>query len=336
MLRSIARNVMLLAMGTALLPVAAGAANIQERSVKFGYSVPAAHPIGRGADKFLELVTEKGGGKINMKVFPNNQLGSETQSISAAQGGVQDIGAASTAPLVGLVKEFAIFDLPFFFANEKQADAVLDGAVGDELFAKLSDKGLVGLCFWENGFRNVTNSKKPITGAGDISGLKIRTMQNPVYIDSFSALGANAVPMPWPEVYTALETAAIDAQENPYGIIAANNIQEVQKYLSVTRHAYSPYVIFASKKFWDKLSPDEQAIFKDSCKEAGKVQRAANRAQDAKLREELTAKGMKINDLAPEEVAKMKDILKPVVEKYTPNVGSDLLQKANDIIKANP
>lgn len=334
MLKFIGCSVMSVAMAAAVLPSAAGAAQIEERSIKFGYSVPAAHPIGKGADKFLELVTKKSDGKIKMKVYPNTQLGSETQMISAAQGGVQEIGAASSAPLVGLVKEFAIFDLPFLFANEKQVDAVADGEVGNTLFAKLSEKGLVGLCYWENGFRNVTNNKRPINTVADISGLKIRTMQNPVYIDSFSTLGANAVPMPWPEVYTALETHAIDAQENPFGIIYANNLQEVQKYLSVTKHAYSPYVIFASKKFWDKLSPDEQAIFKDSCTEARDFQRAFSRSEDARILTDLKAKGMQVNEVSPAEVVKIKAMLKPVIDKYTPNIGDALLQKAQTAIQA--
>jgi tripartite ATP-independent transporter DctP family solute receptor len=221
-----------------------------------------------------------------------------------------------------------LFDLPFLFANEKEADAVLDGAVGQQLLAKLTDKGLTGLCFWENGFRHVTNSKCPISKPEDIQGLKIRTMQNSVYIDAFNTLGANAVPMAWPEVYTALEQRAIDAQENPFGIIHANKLDEVQKYLSVTKHGYSPYVLMVGRKFWDKLTPDEQKIFQEACIEARDYQRQISRSEDAKLQNELKVKGMMVNDITPEELAKLKLRLKPVIDKYTKEVGEDLVKQA--------
>ena len=228
MLRSTKRHLLrrlvpaVLLSATMLTAVHPGLAEAQERKLKFGYSVHETNPLGKGATRFSELVAEKSGQKIVVKNYPATQLGSETQMISATQGGVQEIVGVSSAPLVGLVEEFALFDLPFFFANAKEADAVVDGPVGRQLLDKLGDKGLIGLCFWENGFRHVTNSKQPISKPEDIEGLKLRTMQNPVYIDAFNTLGANAVPMPWPEVYTALETGAIDAQENPFSIVFAN------------------------------------------------------------------------------------------------------------------
>ncbi|WP_246519789.1 TRAP transporter substrate-binding protein [Ancylobacter lacus] len=317
-------------------PNVSHAADVQERTLKFGYSTFEAHPLGQGANKFVALVSEKSDGKIKMKVYPATQLGSETQTISATQGGVQDLVGTSTAPLVGLVKEYAIFDLPFLLSNEKQADALVDGPVGQELLAKLQEKNLVGLCFFENGFRHVTNSKHPIVGAGDLSGLKIRVMQNPVYIDAFRTLGANAVPMPWPEVYTALESGAIDAQENPFGIIYVNKLNEVQKYVSVTKHAYSPWAVMMSKKLWDKLSADEQKIFVDSCNEAKAYQRQVSRAEDARIVAELKARGMQINELSPAELADLKARMQPVVAKYTETVGPDLVKQAQASIAAAP
>ncbi|MFC5067119.1 TRAP transporter substrate-binding protein [Flaviflagellibacter deserti] len=321
-------------LSTILLSTSTLAADVKERTLKFGYSTFEAHPLGQGANKFVELVGKKSDGKIKMKVYPATQLGSETQTISATQGGVQDIVGTSTAPLTGLVKEYAIFDFPFLFANAKEADAVVDGPVGQTLLAKLSEKNLAGLCFFENGFRNVTNSKRPITKGEDVAGLKIRTMQNPVYIDSFKALGANAVPMPWPEVYTALESGAIDAQENPYGIISVNKLNEVQKYISVTKHAYSPWAMIMSKKLWDDLSNDERKIFVDSCNEAKEFQRKFSREEDAKIVADLKSKGMAINELSPEEVAKIKATLQPVIDKYSATVGADLVKQAQASIAA--
>jgi tripartite ATP-independent transporter DctP family solute receptor len=302
---------------------------INEHSLKFGYSVQQAHPLGKGADKFVELVSSKSGGKIKIKNYPATQLGSEVQMISATQGGVQEMVGVSSAPLVGIVKEFALFDLPFLFANEREVDAVVDGPVGAQLYDKLAPKGLIGLCFWENGFRHVTNSKRPITKAEDFKGLKIRTMQNPVYVEEFNTLGANSVPMAWPEVYAALETKAIDAQENPFAIISTNKINEVQKYLSVTKHGYSPYAVMVGAKFWDKRNPTERAIFKSACNEARDYQRKVGREEDAKTVAELKARGMLINEVPADAVAQMRQQLKPVTDKYAQQVGEGLIKQVN-------
>lgn len=303
-------------------------AQVNEQTIKFGYSVPEAHPLGKGANKFAQLVAAKSGGKIKVNNFPATQLGSETQMISAAQGGIQEIVGVSSAPLVGIVKDFALFDLPFMFANEKEADAVADGAVGARLFSKLSSKGLVGLCFWENGFRHVTNNRRPIGKADDFKGIKLRTMQNPVYIDAFRTLGSNPVPMAWPEVYPALEAKAIDGQENPFAIISTNKINEVQKYLSITKHGYSPYAIMVSSKMWDKLTNDEKTIFKDSCTEARDYQRKIGREEDGKIVEELKSRGMLVNEISPEALAQMKIQLKPVTDKYAKEIGEEMIKMA--------
>ncbi len=316
------------ALSLALLPWAAGTAlanDVNEHQIKFGYSVQEAHPLGKGATRFAQLVSDKSGGKIKIKNYPATQLGSEVQMISATQGGVQEIVGVSSAPLVGLAKEFALFDLPFMFASEKEVDAVVDGPVGELLYSKLQPKNLVGLCFWENGFRHVTNSRRPIVKADDIKGLKIRTMQNPVFVETFNALGANAVPMAWPEVYGALEQRAIDAQENPFAIVSTNKINEVQKYLSVTKHAYSPYAVMVGSKLWDKLTPAERGILKSSCVEARDYQRKLNREEDARTATELRGRGMAVNEVPAETIAALKLQLKPVTDKYVKQIGEPLV-----------
>jgi TRAP-type transport system periplasmic protein len=321
-------NTRLAALSLSLLSLAAAdawAADVNEYSIRFGYSVQENHPLGKGANRFAELVAQKSGGKIKVKNFPATQLGSEVQMISSTQGGVQDIVGTSSAPLVGIAKEFALFDLPFLFANEKEVDAVVDGPVGAQLYERLQSKNLIGLCFWENGFRHVTNSKRPIVKPEDLKGLKIRTMQNPVYVEAFNTLGANAVPMAWPEVYAALESHAIDAQENPFAIVSTNKINEVQKYLSVTKHGYSPYAVMVSSKLWDKLTPAERTILKDSCTEARDYQRKINREEDAKTAAELRSRGMAVNEVPAETVAAMKVQLKPVTDKYSKQIGEGLV-----------
>jgi tripartite ATP-independent transporter DctP family solute receptor len=311
-----------------LLTPGAGAQDIKGRAIKLGYSVARDHPYGLGVTKFGEIVGQKSGGKIKVTGYADGSLGAEAATISSAQGGTMEMTLVSSAPLVGVVKEFALFDFPFLLNDEKEADALLDGPVGKQLLDKLSEKGLIGLCYWENGFRNVTNSKRPIAKAEDLQGLKIRTMQNPVYTDLFNTLGANAVPMAFTEVYTALETRAIDAQENPYPVIHASKFNEVQKYLSATKHSYAPAPVLVSKKFWDRLSDDEKKILQDSCVETRSYQRQVSRDLSAKMLEDLKAKGMTFNELPPDEVAKIREKAKPIIAKYTKEVGEDLVKQA--------
>jgi TRAP-type transport system periplasmic protein len=309
----------------ALFPLQASAQDA--RVAKFGYGIAEDHPLGQGALKFAQAVEQRSGGKLKVKTYAANVLGSETAMVSSTQGGVQEIVGTSSAPLVGIVKEFALFDLPFLFANEAEADAVLDGPVGRSLLDKLQGKGLYGLCYWETGFRNVTNSKRPIAKAEDLKGLKLRTMQNPVYIEAFNTLGANAVPMPFTELYTALETKAVDGQENPYGIIYANKMHEVQRYLSATRHAYSPFVVMVSQKYWDKLAADDRKVMQDACIEAGTYQRKLNRDANQKILEQMKAAGIQFNELPPAEVARLRQELQPVVDKFSKQIGEETVRQ---------
>jgi len=309
----------------------------QSPTVKVGYGIAEEHPLGQGVNRFIQLVEQATGGKLKLKGFPATTLGSETQMISATRGGTQEIVIPSSAPLVSMQKEFALFDLPFLFADERQADAVLDGPVGRSLLDKLANKDLIGLCYWENGFRHITTSRRPVAKADDIRGLKLRTMQSTVYIDSFNALGANAVPMAFTEVYTALEQKAIDGQENPIAIIHASKIYEVQKYLSLTRHAYAPYVVLAGKKFWDRLGPDQRAALSSACVEAGAYQRQLGRDLNVKLLTELKDRGMIVNEVPASEVERMKVQLQPVIAKFTAEIGPELIgQVQSDLAKVPP
>ena len=197
-------------------------------------------PIALGMEKFAEIVEEKSGGKITVKRFPGGTLGGDVQTISALQGGTVEMTTMNAGILASVAKDFAMVDLPFLFDSPKQADAVMDGPVGTALAAELPEKGLVGLGYWELGFRQLTNNRHPITKVDDIDGLKIRVIQSPIYIDLFNALGANAVPMPFTELYTALETGAIDGQENPAPSILTAKLNEVQKYMTLTNHTYNP------------------------------------------------------------------------------------------------
>jgi tripartite ATP-independent transporter DctP family solute receptor len=314
-LKAILRAAML---GATLTLATAGALaqDIQERTIKFGHLNHTDHPVSMGVRKFAELLAAKSGGKLKVQEFPSNQLGNELQQQSALQGGVQEMSAPATTSLAGIVKEFGLIDFPFAVANFQQADALLDGPFGQELLKKLPEKGLVSLGYWDLGFRNVTNSKRPIAKAEDLEGLKLRVIPNPVFLDTFKTFKANPVPMPFAELYGALESKAVDGQENPFAVILSNKFYEVNKYVSATNHVYAANIILVSKKFWDKLSPTEQKIMHDAANEARAYQRQASRAAAAKAVDELKAKGMQYNDVSAAEQARMRDIAKPVTEKF--------------------
>lgn len=300
-----------------------GIATAQDIKAKLGTSLPDSHPQTIGARKFAELADKKSHGRIKITVYPAAQLGSDQQMQAALRGGTQEFTVPSTATLANLVKEFGVIGLPFSFATEKQADAVLDGPFGQSLLAKLPEKDLIGLNFWENGFRNFTNSKRPITKAEDLVGLKVRTMQNNLYIDLFNGLGSNAVPMPVNELFTALETHAVDAQENPFTVVHAQKFYDVQKYLSTTGHAYDALVLVASKKFWDSLKPEDRAILQSAATEATVFERQTSRELNTKMRAELVKLGMQVNDVSDAERQRMRDKLAPVIAKHQAAVGEE-------------
>jgi tripartite ATP-independent transporter DctP family solute receptor len=294
---------------------AALAQDIQERVIRFGHLNNPDHPVSLGVKKFAELVAAKSGGKLQVKEFPSNQLGTEQQQTSALQGGVQEMQAPATTSIVGIVKDFGVIDFPFTVSNHAQAFALLDGPLGKSLLEKLPEKGLVGLAYWDLGFRNVTNSKRPIARPEDLDGLKLRVIPNPVFLDTFKAFKANPVPMSFSELYTALETRTVDGQENPYSVILSNKFYEVQKFVSGTNHVYGTNIILVSRKFWDRLSPAEQKILQDAALEARDYQRQVSRAAAEKAVGELQAKGMQFNEVAPAEQQRMREIVKPVTDK---------------------
>lgn len=305
----------------------AGAQDIKERNFKFAFVNQKEHPQGMGAQRFSELVEKKSGGKMKVKLFPSGVLGGDASVISSLQGGTVELTMAIPGLLSGMAKDFALFDLPFLFNNEKEADLVLDGPVGRKLLDKLPERGLVGLTYFEHGFRNVTNSRRPVARMEDLQGLKLRVMQIPVMIDAFGALGANPSPLPLPEVYTALEQKAVDGQENPYSLVEASKYYEIQKYGSDTRHAFNPVVLLFSKKAWDRLSVDERNVLLDAAKETQPYQRAANRDVNAKAAEFLKGQGMVLTAFPAQERERLREKLKPVTDKYVRQIDPTLTQE---------
>jgi len=314
-LKSIAAAVAVAAFGMA------SAQDIREHTIKFAANAPEGHPAVAGMKKFAELVSAKSGGKIKVNLFLNGVLGSDQANVSAIQGGTLEMAVMNSGILASVAKELAIFDFPFLFANEKESDAIVDGPVGKKMHALLQEKGLVGLSYWELGYRQMTNSKRPLNKVEDIEGLKLRVIPNPINVDWVKALGANPTPMPFPEVYGGLEQKAIDGQENPVAVIAANKFWEVQKYIALTNHQYNPQSVIFSKKIWDTLTPTEKKIIDDSSDEATKMQREQSRAGVAANIELLKKNGMTVTVFPPAEVAKLREKMKPVIAKYTASVG---------------
>jgi tripartite ATP-independent transporter DctP family solute receptor len=275
--------------------------------------------------RFVELVDKKSQGRIKIKPFYNGALGNDVQVTSSLQGGTIEFTVPQTSTLTGMVKEFEILDFPFLFANEQDAEKVLDGATGQKLLDKLPAKGLVGLAYWENGFFNATNSKQPIQKWEDFQGLKFRAVQAKISQETVKALGANPVPLAVPELYTALETRTVDGQGTPSAVTAALKLNEVQKYMSLTRHSYGAFLPLVSKKFWDTLPPADQTILREAAVETRSFQRGIARDQAKGAEAAMASKGLLINDISAPERKRMRDKVKPVWDMFTADVGADLV-----------
>ncbi len=308
----------------------ASAQDIKERTIKFATQNPKGHPIVIGMEKFAEIVKAKSAGKIKVNLFPGGVLGGDAPNVSALQGGTLEMVSMNSGILASQVKEFAIYDFPFQFSNATEADFVVDGPFGKMMHDKLQEKGMVGLTYFELGFRNMTNSKRPINKVEDFAGLKIRVIPNPINLDWVKALDANPTPMAFPEVYAALEAKALDGQENPLNVILANKFAEVQKHLALTNHVYNPQSVIISKKFWDTLSVAEKKILSDAALEATKVQRQASRDAAGSTLDQLKKAGMQVTQLPPAEIARLRDKMRPVIAKYAVSVGQETVKAMQD------
>ena len=320
------------ALALALMGLAC-AQDIKERTLKFGLNSPEGHPAVAGMKKFKENVETKSGGKIKVQLFLNGTLGSDQATLSSIKGGTVEMAVMNSGILASEVKALEIFDFPFLFANEKEADAIVDGPIGQKMHAALADKGIVGLSYWELGFRNITTSKKAINKVDDIAGLKLRVIPSPINVDWVKALGANPTPLPFPEVYAAMEQGAIDGQENPVAVIAANKFWEVQKFIALTNHQYNPQSVIFSKKIWDTMSPVEKKIIDDAADDAVKMQRQANRAALTVNLELLKKNGMTVTTLSAAEVIKLREKMKPVIDKHSAALGTTVADVQAELAK---
>lgn len=293
--------------------------------LKLGHAVNEKDVFHLTAEKLKSDVEKNSKGDVKISIFPNGKLGDERNLLESLKMGTVDMAIITGGPVINFLPEFGVLDLPFLFRDNAHAYKVLDGPIGKDFFKKMERLGWKGLAYGERGFRNLTNSKRPVSKPADMVGLKIRLMQNPVFVDAFSAMGANAVPMAWIETLTALQQKTIDGQENPINVIVAFNIAESNKHLTLTKHAYSPNIILVSMRAWKKLTPTQQKVLQNAADSAAKFNRAHDEKMEKQWIKELKGQGMQIVD-KPDSVAFRKAV-QPVYDKYEPKFGKDLIKK---------
>lgn len=292
--------------------------------VKYGHVGPPIHGQHKGALAFAKYVGEKTKGEIEVQVFPLGQLGGERSMAEQVQGGTLHMAAVTTAVLSNIVPQLAVFDLPFIYPDRETAyKALADQEVQKKFFALCEPKGFVAIGYTENEFRDITNSKRPIKKPEDLKGLKIRLMESPVYLDTFRTYGANPVPLPFPEIYNALQQKVIDGQDNPLYTSVLMKFIEVNKFATVTHHILTECLTVVGKKFWDSLTPEQQKIFREAAEVQIKVNRESNAKDLAGGIEKAKAQGVKIEYLTPQERQAFVAASKPIYDKYRAIIGPD-------------
>ncbi|MDR2788760.1 MAG: TRAP transporter substrate-binding protein [Candidatus Accumulibacter sp.] len=308
------------------LMAAAPAGAAETKTIKAGIGLNEQSPQYKGLLKFKELVEAESKGRFKVDLFANAQLGDDAKMMTSLRAGTLEMTCPSTAPIAGLDRKWMVFDLPFLFPNEEVADKVLDGPFGQKYLDSLPAHGIIGMSFWENGFRQLTNSKVEVKSPADLKGLKIRTMENPVHLATFKTLGANPTPMPFSEIFSALSEKTIDGQENPSTTNFLQKYYEVQKFTTLSNHFYSPFVFMYSKKLWDTLSKEDQALILKAAKEAGAYQRKINRETMGEAVAGMEKAGMTVTRLTPEQHRAFVDATKDIAGQFEKDMGADNLK----------
>ncbi|WP_372001078.1 TRAP transporter substrate-binding protein [Tistrella mobilis] len=313
-----------LGLGALVATVPAMAADV---TLKLGWTTSdgATDPYAIAARDFAAALEAEMPGVFEVKYFPNRQLGDEKEMIEGMSFGTIDGGIITNAVIANVEPAFQLLDLPFLFANEAQAHKVLDGDVGQELMGKLRNRGIIGLGFAEGGFRHMINNTRPVANPDDVSGVKYRVMQNPVFLEMFSSLGGNPVPMAWGETYTAVQQGTIDGLEIPVAVVQANKFSEVTKYLSLTRHTYSALGLMISKRTFDKMTKEQQDAVLRAAPKAIAAQRAEVAENTTKIIEELKAAGMTVNEI--NDPAAFRAKVTGVYDRFKPRIGAELMDK---------
>jgi tripartite ATP-independent transporter DctP family solute receptor len=309
-----------IALAVAATVATIGAAQAQT-VLKIGYATSKESHYGVGSTVFCDEMEKGTQGRYKCQQFPSSALGGEREMIEAVQLGTLDLVNTSTGPLGNFVPEVKIVDIPFLFRGYDHARKTLDGPIGEDLLAKMRAKNLIGLAWTENGFRHMTNNKRPIVKAEDAKGLKMRTMENKVHMDGYKTFGILPTPMPFPELFTALQQGTVDGQENPIPVILSAKFAQVQKHLSLTGHVYSPAVIILSPAVWNKLSDADKKVFVDAARKGATAQRKKVNDDEANGIAQLRKDGMQVVENVDGE--SFRKAVATVFPEYAKEFGAD-------------
>ncbi len=303
------------------------AAERKAKVLRIGHTLAEDSHYGVGLKKFADLVKAKTDGTLHVEVSGNSKLGNERDLIEGVSLGTIEMCLVSTGTIPSFSKEFMVFDLPFIVQDRKKIYRTLDGETGREMLDSLGGKGIKGMVFFENGFRNITDSRRPINTPADLAGLKIRVMENPVHLETFRVLGANASPMPFGELFTALQQKIMDGQENPLFIIKTSRFHEVQKYLALTEHVYSPAVMMIGNRVYAGLTGAQRKALMDAAREARDFERKFIIDNENRIIAELKRAGMVVT--SPDK-AVFRKAVEPVYRKFEAEIGKALIDKVRD------
>lgn len=300
---------------------------VAQTEVTLGHALNETSHYGVAAKAWQEVIEEETEGRYTVRHFPSSGLGGEREVVEGLQVGTIDATIVSSGTLSNFVPEVGVTDIPFLFRSLDHARTVLDGPIGQDILAEFDDVGLIALAWGEQGFRHITNNREAIEEPADVAGLKLRTMENPVHITAFETLGAAPTPMAWPEVISALQQGTIDGQENPLSVITSANLAEVQEYLTLSGHVYSPAVLLVSRQFWEGLSDEDKAVFEEGAEAAVTAMRAYVDDVEQSGAEELADAGMTVGELSEEEKAAFQEALAPAYEQYYEQYGRELIDE---------
>lgn len=311
--------------------------DLGSHTLRLGIGLAESSPQYLSSQYFADILDERTEGRISVDIFPNSQLGDDVQMMEMLQTGSLDMTYPSTSPATSYVSELAVFDLPFLLPTREAAIEVMNSDVAQEMLDAFDGTGIKALTFSENGYRQLTNSVRPVSSpedvAGlDVSGLTIRTMENPVQLSIWEALGANPTPMAFGEVFSAMEQGVIDGQENPWSTILTSNFHEVQDYGSETRHVYTPFILMISERTWERLDPAYQELIQEAARQSAEYEIQLAAEYDDWSRQQLEERGMEITRLDDDQIAAFQDAVESVYDEWAPRIGEDLVEEIQGIV----
>jgi TRAP-type transport system periplasmic protein len=304
-------------------------ASFAQTTLKIGYANTKESHLGVGVTAFCEEVQNKTAGRYVCQHFPSSALGGEREMAEGLQIGTIDAANLTTGPLGNFVPEVRVLDLPFLFRDYDHARKTLDGPIGQEMLSKFQGKGVVALAWTENGFRHMTNNKRPIVKPADTMGLKLRTMENKVHMEGYRAFGIQPTPMAFPEVFGALQQGTVDGQENPIPVILASKFAQVQKHLSLTGHVYSPAVLLVSPRLWGKLPEADKPIFVEAARKAAVAQRKKVNDDENTGVAQLEKSGMTVVKAVDSQA--FRDAMQPVYASLEKELGAANIKRIQDV-----